>query len=74
MLFIMQYVNSSAGAIAGIFINERYARNDMPKLEGWWGHKTETRFRMDNGQLNCTLPNLLYNIMYVRIADRTKIV
>jgi len=42
-------MNASAGAIAGIFINERHAHSDMNKLHGWWGHKFETRFLMDNG-------------------------
>lgn len=43
-----KYLNASAGSIAGLFIHERHAHSDMPKLLGWWGHRAETRFRMDN--------------------------
>ena len=35
-----------------MFIHQRHAHSDMPKLLGWWGHRKQTRFRMDNGQLN----------------------
>lgn len=43
-----KYLNSGAGGIAGVFIHERHARNDYPKLLGWWGHEHKTRFKMDN--------------------------
>ncbi len=43
-----KYVNSGPGALAGCFIHERHARNtDLPRLAGWWGTRTDTRFRMD---------------------------
>jgi len=45
-------VNASAGAIGGMFIHERHALSDMPRLLGWWGHRIQTRFRMDNSQFN----------------------
>ena len=44
-------MNGSAGAIGGIFIHERHAHGDFPKLFGWWGQRPQTRFRMDNGRL-----------------------
>jgi len=43
-----KYMSSGAGGMAGIFIHERYTHADLPKLTGWWGHRLETRFHMDN--------------------------
>ncbi|XP_072037866.1 kynureninase-like [Amphiura filiformis] len=43
-----KYVNSGAGALAGAFLHEKHDRNDFPKLLGWWGHRMETRFDMNN--------------------------
>jgi kynureninase len=44
-----KYLNSGPGALAGAFIHERHATNtDLPRLAGWWGTRTETRFRMDS--------------------------
>lgn len=43
-----KYLSSSAGGMAGIFIHERYIDADLPKLTGWWGHRLDTRFNMDN--------------------------
>ena len=42
-----KYINAGPGAIAGAFIQERH-HNDktIPRLEGWWGHNKETRFKM----------------------------
>lgn len=43
-----KYVNSGPGALAGCFIHERHARNtELPRLAGWWGTRTDTRFRME---------------------------
>ena len=47
-----KYLNSGPGAVSGIFIHERHVRNSdgvgtsLPRLEGWWGHDAESRFRM----------------------------
>ena len=46
--FLLQYLNGGAGCIAGAFMHERYKHNDFPKFLGWWGHKMESRFKMDN--------------------------
>lgn len=43
-----KYLNSGAGCLAGFFLHEKHKDNDFPKLKGWWGHKLDTRFRMDN--------------------------
>lgn len=43
-----KYMNSSAGGLASIFIHEKHKNKDLPKLEGWWGHKYSTRFQMNN--------------------------
>ncbi|KAK3800037.1 hypothetical protein RRG08_029759 [Elysia crispata] len=43
-----KYLNGGAGAVAGLFLHERYRENSYPRLLGWWGHKLENRFVMDN--------------------------
>lgn len=42
-----KYMNSGPGNASGVFIHERYLGNDnIPRFEGWWGTKKETRFLM----------------------------
>ena len=42
-----KYMNSGPGNASGIFIHERHlGRTDLPRFEGWWGTKKETRFLM----------------------------
>jgi len=41
-----KYLNSGPGAIAGLFVNQRY--DGQLRLAGWWGHDRETRFQMIN--------------------------
>ncbi|TDQ30737.1 kynureninase [Zeaxanthinibacter enoshimensis] len=42
-----KYMNSGPGNASGVFINEKYLdRTDIPRFEGWWGTKKETRFLM----------------------------
>ncbi len=44
-----KYLNSGPGGISGIFLHRRFANNDFPRLLGWWSHKMDSRFIMDNG-------------------------
>ena len=45
-----KYLNSGPGAIAGAFIHERHAHNNlMPRFAGWWGHEEKERFLMKKG-------------------------
>ncbi|NNG09930.1 MAG: kynureninase, partial [Arenibacter sp.] len=38
---------SGPGNASGIFVHEQYLnRKDIPRFEGWWGTKKETRFLM----------------------------
>lgn len=46
-----KYLNSGPGAIAGIFVNEIYTKdnssgNFAPRLAGWWGNNASDRFKM----------------------------
>jgi len=43
-----KYLSAGAGGIGGIFIHERHAHNNFPKLHGWWSHEPNTRFDMNN--------------------------
>lgn len=46
-----KYVNSGPGAIAGIFVHEKYTLDNdhskyVPRLAGWWGNNSQDRFKM----------------------------
>lgn len=42
-----KYMNSGPGNASGVFVHEQYLnRADIPRFEGWWGTKKETRFLM----------------------------
>jgi kynureninase len=41
-----KYLNSGPGAVAGAFVHARHAQSALPRLEGWWGHRADTRFQM----------------------------
>ncbi len=47
-----KYLNSGPGGVGGLFIHSKHGENrEVPRLSGWWGHKAEGRFKMDN-QIN----------------------
>jgi kynureninase len=42
-----KYMNSGPGNASGIFVNETYLnQTNIPRFEGWWGTKKESRFLM----------------------------
>lgn len=41
-----KYMNSGPGGIGGLFVHEKYADDNRPRLAGWWGNNSETRFKM----------------------------
>lgn len=41
-----KYLNAGPGAIAGAFVHERHATAALPRFNGWWGHRQDTRFKM----------------------------
>lgn len=41
-----KYLNSSPGGIAGLFVHEKHANDQRPRLQGWWGNRKEDRFEM----------------------------
>lgn len=45
-----KYLNSGPGAVGGIYVHEKHARNkETFRLGGWWGHDEKTRFKMKKG-------------------------
>ncbi len=42
-----KYLNAGPGSVAGAFIHEKHHTNALPRLEGWWTNKPETRFVMN---------------------------
>ena len=42
-----KYLNSGAGGVSGIYVHERYSKDEnIKKLAGWWGTTEESRFQM----------------------------
>ena len=42
-----KYLNAGPGAVAGAFVARRHlGSDDTGQLQGWWGNRAETRFRM----------------------------
>ena len=41
-----KYLNSGPGAVGGAFVHERHHASSLPRLAGWWGNRTATRFLM----------------------------
>ena len=42
-----KYLNSGPGGVAGAFVHRRHVTNQsLPKLVGWWGTNSESRFEM----------------------------
>ena len=45
-----KYLNSGPGAVAAVYVNERYHQDkQMVRFAGWWGYEKETRFKMEKG-------------------------
>lgn len=45
-----KYLNGGPGAVAGMFVHERFGKNiHFQRLGGWWGNDEKTRFRMEKG-------------------------
>eukprot|EP00659_Diplonema_papillatum_P010382 gene10382-15986_t len=41
-----KYLNAGPGNIAGAFVHSSIDCDKLNRLEGWWGHKRETRFKL----------------------------
>jgi len=43
-----KYLNSGPGGIGGCFVHSKFDERstDIPRLNGWWGHRKEDRFKM----------------------------
>jgi len=45
-----KYLNAGPGAVAAVYINERYHDdNSIPRYAGWWGYDKANRFKMKKG-------------------------
>lgn len=45
-----KYLNSGPGNVSGIFVHERFARDEsLNRFAGWWGHNESERFLMKKG-------------------------
>ncbi|HEU4717739.1 MAG TPA: kynureninase [Bacteroidia bacterium] len=42
-----KYLNSGPGSVAGAFVHEKHADENLVRFAGWWGHDKNTRFRME---------------------------
>ncbi|KAI9293425.1 kynureninase-like protein [Neoconidiobolus thromboides FSU 785] len=44
-----KYLSSGPGNIGGLYVNQKYAKdNQFKRLTGWWSHDLTTRFNMTN--------------------------
>jgi len=43
-----KYLNGSPGTVGGAFLHSSIDANTLTKSRGWWGHKLDSRFKMDN--------------------------
>ena len=44
-----KYLNSGPGSVAGAFVHERHAHENLIRFAGWWGHDKASRFKMEKG-------------------------
>jgi len=45
-----KYMNSGPGGTSGVFVHERFAKdNTLHRFAGWWGHEEKDRFLMKKG-------------------------
>jgi len=49
-----KYLNSGPGGVGGVFVHSKHHDNEaVPRFSGWWGHRKQDRFMMDN----CFIPS-----------------
>ena len=44
-----KYLNAGPGGVGGLFVHEKYANKNLPRMAGWWGHNEQDRFMMKKG-------------------------
>jgi kynureninase len=45
-----KYLNAGPGAVGGVFVHEKHARNiGFERMGGWWGNDEKERFKMEKG-------------------------
>lgn len=44
-----KYLNGGPGAVGAVYIHEKHHNSpDMKRLAGWWGYRSQERFKMEN--------------------------
>jgi len=69
-----KYLNGGPGAVGGVFVHEKHAKNvSINRMAGWWGNDEKTRFKMEKGFVPkpdasgwCLSPSQVFNTVSLK--------